>query len=147
MAAITIYGAPQSTFTRSVRMGCHEKGIDYELVLTRPGGATVLNPMGKIPVITHGELTLFETPAILHYLDRSFAGPRLWPDDIRAAALVDQWVGAVGDSLRNSAQLYMAARYNIAPVPAEMVQRYLGQLADVNARAFVAQLEAWARTP
>jgi len=125
MASVTIYGAPQSTFTRSVRMGCHEKGIDYDLVLTRPGAAGSLNPMSKIPVITHGDLTLSETPAILRYLDRSFAGPKLWPDDARDAALVDQWVGAVGDSLRNSAQLYMAARYNLAPAPPEMVQRYL----------------------
>jgi glutathione S-transferase len=125
MATITVYGAPQSTFTRAVRMACHEKGVDHELVLTRPGAANAFNPFGKIPAIRHGDLTLYETAAILRYLDRSFAGPRLWPDDPRAAAIVDQWIGAIGDSLRNSAQLYMAARYNLAPAPAEMVQRYL----------------------
>jgi glutathione S-transferase len=31
MAAIKIYGVPLSTFTRVVRLACHEKGIDYEL--------------------------------------------------------------------------------------------------------------------
>jgi glutathione S-transferase len=125
MATITVYGAPQSTFTRSVCMGCHEKGIDYALELTRPGGANGINPFNKIPVIRHGEITLYETPAILRYLDRSFDGPKLWPDDVLGAAMVDQWIGVVGDSLRSSAQLYMAARYNLAPAPAEIVQRYL----------------------
>jgi len=125
MATITVYGAPQSTFTRSVCMGCHEKGIDYALELTRPGGAGGINPFAKIPVIRHGEVTLYETPAILRYLDRSFGGPKLWPEDTYGAAVVDQWIGVVGDSLRSSAQLYMAARFGLAPAPAEMVQRYL----------------------
>jgi len=125
VATITVYGAPQSTFTRAVCMGCVEKGVDYTLELTRPGGAGGINPFAKIPVIRHGAITLYETPAILRYLDRSFGGPKLWPDDAYGAALVDQWIGVVGDSVRSSAQLYMAARYGLAPAPAEMVQRYL----------------------
>jgi glutathione S-transferase len=84
MAAIKIYGVPPSTFTRAVRMGCHEKGIDYELVPTFPNTVGSLNPFGKIPAMTHGELTLFESSAILRYLDQAFAGPKLWPADARA---------------------------------------------------------------
>ena len=34
MIAIKIHGVPPSTFTRAVRLACHEKGIDYELVPT-----------------------------------------------------------------------------------------------------------------
>jgi glutathione S-transferase len=29
MADIKIYGVPPSSFTRTVRLACHEKGIDY----------------------------------------------------------------------------------------------------------------------
>jgi glutathione S-transferase len=32
MADIKIYGVTPSSFTRTVRLACHEKGIDYELV-------------------------------------------------------------------------------------------------------------------
>jgi len=139
MTKLQIYGASPSTFTRAVRLACHEKGIDYELVPTMPGTVVGLNPFRRIPAIVHGDLTLFETPAILRYLDRSFPGPKLWPDDARAAAFVDQWVGVVCDSVRNSAQLYMAARFKLLPAPAEMVAKYLERTRDVIA-AFDRQL-------
>jgi glutathione S-transferase len=131
MAAIKIYGVPPSTFTRAVRMGCHEKGIDYELVPTFPNTVGSLNPFGKIPAMTHGELTLFESSAILRYLDQAFPGPRLWPADARDSALVDQWVGAACDSLFNCAQRYLASRFNFLPVPAEMTKKYLDKTREV----------------
>src|SRR6184192_2199650 len=83
MAAIKIYGVPPSTFTRTVRLACHEKGIDYELVPMFPGQIGALNPFYKIPAITHGDLTLYESTAILRYLDRTFPGPGLWPEESR----------------------------------------------------------------
>jgi glutathione S-transferase len=131
MTSIKVYGVPPSTFTRAVLMGCHEKGIDYELVPTFPGTVGALNPFGKIPAMTHGELTLFESSAILRYLDQAFPGPKLWPADARAAALVDQWVGAACDSLLNSVQRYMASRFNFLPVPAEMTKKYLDKTREV----------------
>jgi glutathione S-transferase len=138
-ASIKIYGAPPSTFTRAVRMGCHEKGIDYELVPTFPSTVGPLNPFGKIPVMTHGDMTLYESSAILRYLDGAFPGPKLWPADARAAALVDQWVGAACDSLLNSAQRYLVSRFNFLPVPAEMAAKYLDKTREV-APAFDRQL-------
>ena len=131
MASIKVYGVPPSTFTRAVRMGCHEKGIDYELVPTFPNTVGPLNPFGKIPAMTHGDLTLFESSAILRYLDGAFPGPKLWPADARAAAIVDQWMGAAGDSLLNSAQRYLASRFNFLPVPAEMTRKYLDKTREV----------------
>ena len=131
MTSIKVYGVPPSTFTRAVRMGCHEKGIDYELVPTFPNTVGALNPFGKIPAMTHGDVTLFESSAILRYLDNAFPGPKLWPADVSAAALVDQWVGAACDSLLNSAQRYLASRFNFLPVPAEMTKKYLDKTRDV----------------
>ena len=69
-----------------------------------------LNPFRKIPAITHGELTLYESTAILRYFDRAFPGPKLWPEDVAAAAMCDQWASAVCDSLVNAALRYIAAR-------------------------------------
>jgi glutathione S-transferase len=131
LANIKIYGVPPSSFTRTVRLGCHEKGIDYELVPTFPGQIGALNPFQKIPAITHGDLTLYESTAILRYLDRTFPGPKLWPEESRQAALCDQWVSAVCDSLVNAALRYMAARFGFLPVPAEMETRYLDKARDV----------------
>lgn len=131
MADIKIYGVPPSTFTRTARLACHEKGIDYELVPMFPGQMGALNPFQKIPAIAHGDMTLFESTAILRYLDRTFPGPKLWPQDSRQAALCDQWVSAVNDSLVNSALRFLANHYGFLPVPQEMADKYLAKSRDV----------------
>ena len=131
MADIKIYGVPPSSFTRTVRLACHEKGIDYELVPTIPSEMGALNPFQKIPAITHGDLTLYESTAILRYLDRTFPGPKLWPAESRQAALCDQWASAVCDSLVNSALRYLANHFGFLPVPQEMADKYLAKARDV----------------
>lgn len=125
MTKLKIHGMAQSTFTRTVLLACHEKGIDYELVTVMPSEMGPLNPFGKIPAMVHGDFTLYESPAIVRYLDRTFAGARLWPDDSRQAAICDQWISAVCDSLAGSALHYLAARFGFFSLPPEMVARHL----------------------
>jgi glutathione S-transferase len=131
MADIKIYGVSQSAFTRTVRLACQEKGIDYELVPMFPGQMGALNPFQKMPAMTHGDFTLFESTAILRYLDRTFPGPKLWPQDSRQAALCDQWVSAVNDSLFNSALRFLANHFGFLPVPQEMADKYLAKAREV----------------
>ena len=131
MATLKIHGLSPSTFTRTVRLACHEKGIAYEMVDATPGTIDALNPFRKIPAMTHGDLTLFESMAILRYFERMFPGPKLWPDDVAGAAACDQWASAVSDSLVNAALRYMAARFGFLPVPAEMAQKYLDKTAQL----------------
>jgi glutathione S-transferase len=92
-----IIGSAKSTYTWVVRMVCEEKGIDYALIETPLHAPEIMaiHPLGKMPVLRHGEVELFESKAIATWLDRSFAGPRLFPDDPRRAALVEQWVSLV----------------------------------------------------
>jgi glutathione S-transferase len=130
MATIKVYGMLPSTFTRTVLLAAQEKGIDYELVMMRPMDIGALNPFLKIPAMSHGDLTLFESGAILRYFERVFGGPKLWPDEPRAAAMVDQWAGAVSDSLVNSALRYMANRFGFLPVPDQVAQQFLARTRD-----------------
>lgn len=131
MATVKVHGVPPSTFTRTVLLACHEKGIDHELVPTMPGEIAPLNPFRKIPAITHDDLVLYESTAIVRYLDRTFPGPRLWPADSVGIAMCDQWISAVCDSLVNAALRYMASRFGFLPVPAEMQQQYLDKTREV----------------
>lgn len=131
MAVLKVHGVPPSTFTRTVLLACHEKGIDYELVPTVPNDIASINPFRKIPAITHGDLVLYESTAILRYLDRTFPGPKLWPDDSVGIAICDQWVSAVCDSLVNAALRYMASRFGFLPVPAEMQRQYLDKTREI----------------
>jgi len=97
MAEVEIFGLPRSPYTRVVRLVCEEKGIDYELKPAPPHSPEVIaiHPYGKIPVMRHGDFALFESKAIATYLDRSFPGARLIPDDPRLAALTEQWISLV----------------------------------------------------
>jgi glutathione S-transferase len=97
MSKPEIIGSARSTYTRAVCMVCEEKGIDYALTETPLGAPELaaIHPLGKMPVLRHGEVELFESKAIATYLDRSFAGPNVFPSDPRLAALTEQWVSLV----------------------------------------------------
>jgi len=92
-----IIGSERSTYTRVVRMVCEEKGIDYLLTERWLGAPEIaaIHPLGKMPVLRHGDVALFESKAIATYLDRSFAGPSVFPSDPYLAALTEQWVSLV----------------------------------------------------
>jgi glutathione S-transferase len=112
MAKPEIIGATRSSYTRVVRMVCEEKGIDYtltEVMLDAPE-LRAIQPFGKMPVLRHGEVELFESAAIATYLDRSFPGPQLFPSDPRRAALTEQWVSFVNTVIdRTMVRTYLYA--------------------------------------
>jgi len=78
-------------------MAFHEKGISYTLD-PQPLHSPALNaihPFGKVPALRIGELTLFETSAILRYVDEAFPGPRLMPESPADRARAEQWISAL----------------------------------------------------
>jgi glutathione S-transferase len=94
MPELEIMGVPFSNYVRSIRMLCEEKGITYKLTPSRPQSPEVnaIHPAGQIPVMRHGDVTLFESKAIATYIDRTFPGQKLIPEDTLEAAQVEQWV-------------------------------------------------------
>ena len=50
-------------------------------------------PFGRIPAFEHGDVQLYETQAILRYLDAVLSEPSLQPDAPRARARMDQIIG------------------------------------------------------
>lgn len=120
MAKPEIIGSIRSTYTRVVCMVCEEKGIDYilrEAPLNAPE-ILAIHPFGKMPVMRHGEVELFESKAIATYLDLGFPGPRVFPSDPRLAALTEQWVSLVNTMMdRTLIRTYLFAY--IAPKSAD----------------------------
>jgi glutathione S-transferase len=92
-----VIGSKRSSYTRVVRMACEEKGIDYVFTEALLGAPEIfaIHPFGKMPVMRHGDVELFESKAIATYFDRSFPGPSLFPSEPVPAALVEQWVSLV----------------------------------------------------
>ena len=99
MAEVKIYGFPQSTFVRTARMACEEKGVAYDLEPVEFGSDELLavQPFGKIPGFRHGDTTLWETLAICTYIDESFDGPSLQPTGTIDRARMLEWVSSLND--------------------------------------------------
>src|SRR3954469_14827180 len=77
-----------------------------------------IHPFGKMPVLRHDGVELFESKAIATYLDHSFGGPRLFPSDPRPLALTEQWVSLVNTLIdRTLIRTYLFAY--IAPKTAD----------------------------
>ncbi|MET1411237.1 glutathione S-transferase family protein [Roseibium sp. HPY-6] len=94
---IEVYGADYSVYVRSVRIALEEKGLSYRLVpvdIFAPGGPSddylEMQPFGKIPVLKSDDFTLYETDAILRFLDETCPAPALQPADPRKRARMNQ---------------------------------------------------------
>ena len=98
---IALSGDPRSTYTWSVRIALAEKGLAYEMVQRAPHSAEQvrLHPFGRIPALRDGDFILFETSAIVRYLDECFPEPRLLPASVRERARAEQWVSAASSYL------------------------------------------------
>jgi len=97
MPELEIIGGPQSNFVWVTRIVCAEKGIPHKSVAVMPHTSEVdaIHPLGKIPAMRHGDVTLCESRAICLYIDRTFDGPSLIPSDTRQAAASEQWVSLI----------------------------------------------------
>jgi len=95
MSEFVVHSVPGSPFGRSVLATLEEKGAPYRLQPVIPGTLQspehlARHPFGRVPVLEHDGFLLYETQAILRYLDRVLPSPSLTPGDIRRAARMDQ---------------------------------------------------------
>ena len=99
MAPVRIVGVAFSNYVQSVLLALAEKGAAYELVpppsaLKEPAHLA-LHPWGKIPVLFLDDGPLYETSAILRWIDASLPGRSLIPSEPLAAARMEQWISAI----------------------------------------------------
>jgi glutathione S-transferase len=103
MARPIIYGPAYSTYARTVRLALEEKGVEYDLVeVDLLGGAArspehlARHPFGKAPAFEHDGFELYETDAIMRYVNAAFPGPDLEPADARGRARMAQAISIIG---------------------------------------------------
>ncbi len=95
MSAFTVYSIPGSPYGRAVLATLEEKAASYRFEPVAPGTFQSephisRHPFGKVPVLGDDGFMIYETQAILRYLDRVLPTPSLTPADPRAAARMDQ---------------------------------------------------------
>src|SRR5205085_1042164 len=86
-------GGPDAT--RAVLTTLEEKGASYRFSPVTPGTLRspehlARHPFGRVPVLEHDGFLLYETQAILRYLDCVLPNPALTPADPKRAARMDQ---------------------------------------------------------
>jgi glutathione S-transferase len=95
MTEFLIHSVPGSPFGRAVLVALEEKGARYRVAPVAPGtlGAQehlTRHPFGKVPVMDHDGYCLYESQAILRYVDRILPQPALTPSHPQAAGRMDQ---------------------------------------------------------
>lgn len=80
---IKVYGVHGSPYVRKVFIALDIKDVPYEIVRQMPFSEDAeylkINPLGKIPSLVDGDLTLCDSKVICQYLDDAYPEPRLYP--------------------------------------------------------------------
>ncbi|HEX7760497.1 MAG TPA: glutathione S-transferase family protein [Caulobacteraceae bacterium] len=100
MSPVIIHGVPGSPYVRKVLLACEEKGVPHRLAAMAIGAGKgpehlARQPFGRIPWIEHDGFWLYETDAIIRYVDEAFDGPSLQPKNPKARARMNQVMGIV----------------------------------------------------
>ncbi len=90
---IRLYAMAGSPYVRRVEMALIEKDLAYEkIVLSRDAGELksaehlARSPHGKVPALVDGEVSLYESQAIIEYLEDAYPSPALLPSDAAGRA-------------------------------------------------------------
>jgi glutathione S-transferase len=95
---ITVYGTEYSGHAHRVVLFLRMLGIPFRFLHTpaevrRTADFLSLNPLGQIPVLQDGPMTLADSNAILVYLAKRYAPGSPWlPEEPAAAARVQRWL-------------------------------------------------------
>jgi len=129
-AQITLHGTPLSGHTHRVELLLRALGLAFDVVpapadVRRSEAFRALNPLGQIPVLQDGDLTLADSNAILVYLVRRYAPESDWfPQEPVAAAQMQRWLSiAAGEVMHGPAIARMIAQFGLPddPVRAERI--------------------------
>jgi glutathione S-transferase len=99
--SVHLYGYQYSVYAWITRLAMHEKGIGYTWVEINPFARDVpadylaMHPFGRVPTLVNGDFVLFETSAIIRYLDEAFEGPRLQPVNPQDRGRVSQIISVI----------------------------------------------------
>jgi glutathione S-transferase len=132
MTEFVVHGIAGSPYVRAVLLALEEKGLPWHLDAVPMGAQRdpdyrAIHPFQKIPTLDHADFRLYETAAILGYLDRTTAEPALTPRDSRDVARMDQLISITG--------CYLAPRVSGGLSFQRMVAPLIGMPVDETAVA------------
>jgi glutathione S-transferase len=95
----TLYTTPLSANGRKVLAVCRHLGIEPEVRTVnvyagegRSAEYLAVHPLGKIPTVVDGRLTVWESNAVLQYIVEAHGGNRLWSREAKGRAAITRWM-------------------------------------------------------
>lgn len=118
---LTLYGAPLSPYVRAVRATLREKAVSCDF--HRIGASDLQSddyaarhPFRKIPALDVAGQPLFETSAIMRFIDEAFQGERsLQPKEPLERAHSEQWMSAANSYLYPDVFTGLVFQRSLAP--------------------------------
>jgi glutathione S-transferase len=96
---LTLYATPLSANGRKVLAVARQLEVQADVRIVnvyrgegRAAEYLAINPSGKIPTLVDGDLTLYESNAILQYLSEAHGNFRLWSRDPKVRARIARWL-------------------------------------------------------
>jgi glutathione S-transferase len=96
---ITLYDYVDSPHARRIRILLREKSLCWQTVAIdmarlahKAPDFLAINPNGELPVLRHGDRIICDSQLIAEYLDHTYRGNPLYPDDAFAMAQVRMWL-------------------------------------------------------
>jgi glutathione S-transferase len=94
-----LFGHPASTCTRKALFVLNEKQAQFDYVIVditkgeqKSPEHLARQPFGVVPALNDDGFGLFESRAIIRYLDAKLGGKSLVPTDLKARAEMEQWM-------------------------------------------------------
>jgi glutathione S-transferase len=120
MARPIVYGPAGSTYVWSARLALAEKGVPHELVEVpfgehRKEPHLSRHPFAKVPAFEHDGFELYETQAILRYIDERFMSSPLQPTDVHEFSRMNQVIGIVDAYAHPSIAMGILVNRMLAP--------------------------------
>lgn len=110
---LTLYYGSGSPYAWRVHLALEHKALPYERRVlsfsqkeTRKPEYIALNPHGKVPTLTDGDLVLYESTAIMEYLDDAYPGRGLplYPGDPKRRAVQRRVILETNDYFEKAAE-------------------------------------------
>lgn len=125
---LQLYTFELCPFAHRVRLALAEKGATAEQIevdlKNKPASFARMSPDGRVPLLLHSEVRLWESAVINEYLDEVFPDPPLMPISLTDRALARIWIKFADD------RLYAATHRLIFTREKETRQKLIAEMLD-----------------
>ena len=106
MSRMKLYAHPFSNNSMRPQLSLEEKNLDYEYVKVdlfkgehKKPEYLAINPRGQVPALVDGDVCVYESVAIVHYLEYRYPEPSLIPSEPKAMATCFRLIGEFNQKL------------------------------------------------